>query len=49
METEKQKMMYQLDLLNDIIKHQLTREQLRAKRDYFKNELRKLQADNKPL
>jgi hypothetical protein len=48
METEKDRMKYQLELLIDIIDHRLTRKQLRAKRDYFDNELRKLEASNNP-
>jgi RecA/RadA recombinase len=48
METEKDRMKYQLELLIDIIDHRLTRKQLTAKRDYFDNELRKLKASNNP-
>ena len=42
MKSEKERIKYQLELLNDIIDNRLTREQLRSKRDYYSNELNKL-------
>ena len=44
--TEKERMEHQLELLNDIIENRRTRKELRAKRDYFINELAKL--DSRP-
>jgi len=43
METEKQRMEFQLELLNEILDSRLRRTEIRARRDYFKSELSKLQ------